>query len=91
MIVKVLGGIDVLSAFAFLMMVFGIGVPFQFILFCSGLLMIKGMFIFSGDVLSFIDIFSSALLTLTIFFTLPTALLWTPAFFLLAKGVVSFM
>lgn len=91
MIVKILGGIDLAAAIAFLMLIFGMSVFTPYILFCSGLLLLKGMFILGGDVLSVIDIFASILLIISIFLTLPAILLWIPAFFLLAKGVVSFI
>lgn len=90
-LLKILGGIDLISSFAFLMFVFGIHPFTQFILFCAGLLLIKGMFLLTGDILSIIDIFSSFLLIISIFFTLPAVLLWIPAFLLLAKAVVSFI
>ena len=91
MIVKVLGAIDLVAALAFLMLVFGMDVWFQYMLFCAGLLFIKGLFVLGGDVLSVIDLVSSAILLLSIFFTLPVAFLWVPAFLLFAKGVVSFL
>ena len=88
-LVKVLGAVDLASALAFLMLVFGCDVYFQFLLFCAGLLFLKGLFILTGNVLSGFDLFSSALLILSIFFPLPAFLLWIPAFLLLAKGFVS--
>lgn len=91
MLVKILGGIDLASALAFLMLIFGIDVFTQFILFCAGLLFLKGMFILMGNILSIVDIFASVVLVLSIFFSLPAILLWIPAFFLLAKGLVSFV
>lgn len=91
MIVKVLGGIDLISAFILLMMIFGFDVHIRIVLFCAGLLFFKSLFILGGDVLSAIDLFSSTILVLSIFFTLPVFLLWTPAFLLLAKGFVSFL
>lgn len=90
-LVKVLGGIDLVSAFVFLMMVFGMDIHFRILLFCAGLLFFKGLFVLMGDVLSILDLFSSFILILAIFFALPAFLLWIPAFFLLAKGVVSFL
>ncbi|MBI3334489.1 hypothetical protein HYZ97_03310 [Candidatus Pacearchaeota archaeon] len=90
-ILKLLGGIDLVSAIAFLMMVFGMSVPFQFILFCAGLLLLKGMFIITGDMLSIVDLVSSIFLLLSLVITLPAILLWAPAFLLLAKGLVSFI
>lgn len=88
--VKILGSIDLASALAFLMMIFGIDVFTQYLLFCSGLLLIKGLFAFTGDVLSFVDLVAALLLLVAIFFTLPSIILWTFAFLLMAKGVVSF-
>jgi hypothetical protein len=88
---KILGSIDLAAAFAFLMLIFGMHVPLQYILFCAGLLLMKGMFILTGDVLSAFDIFASLALLLSLIFSLPTVILWTGAFFLLAKGLVSFI
>jgi len=90
-IVKILGAIDLAAAIAFLMLTFGFPVFTQFILFCASLLLLKGFFVFTGDVLSGVDLLASFLLFLSIFFSLPTIFLWAPAFFLLAKGVVSFV
>ena len=90
MLVKVLGGIDIAGAIAFLMLAFGIHPFTPFLIFCAALLILKGMFALTGDVLSFIDLVSAVLLILAISFTLPTVLLWIPALMLFAKGVVSF-
>ncbi len=90
-LVKILGGIDLAAAFAFLMMVFGIQPWLQFTLFCSGLLLLKGFFVFTGDVLSWVDLFAAIALLITTFFALPVVLLWIFAFLLLAKGIVSFI
>jgi len=89
-LVKILGMIDLASAAAFLMLIFGFDVFTSFLLFCAGLLFIKGLFIFTGDVLSTIDLFSSLALVLSIFLALPSLFLWAGAFLLLAKGFVSF-
>ena len=91
MLLKVLGGIDLAAALAFLLLIFGMDVFTQFLLFCAGLLLMKGLFVLSGDVLSVIDLVSSLFLILSIFFALPAILLWVPAFLLLAKGFVSFL
>jgi len=90
-LLKILGTIDLLSSLAFLMLIFGLPTPSVFLLFCSLLLLSKGLFIIKGDILSIIDLFSSILLILAIFFALPSILLWLPAFLLLAKGVASFV
>ncbi len=91
MLVKILGGIDLASAAAFLMLTFSMAVPSQYLFFCGGLLFLKSLFILGGDLLSFVDLFSSICLLLAIFFILPTIFLWTSAFLLLAKGVASFV
>ena len=91
MILKILGGVDLAASLAFLMLIFGIDVATPYLLFCAGLIFIKGLFAFGGDVLSFVDLFSSIILLISVFFSLPSLLLWMPAFLLLAKGVVSFI
>ena len=90
-LVKILGGIDLASAGAFLMLIFGMNVLPQYLVFCAGLLFLKGLFVLMGDVLSGIDIIAALLLFLSIPFNLPSILLWIPAFFLLAKGIISFV
>jgi len=91
-LVKILGGIDIISAFAFLLLIFGIDVFTPFILFSASLLLIKSLFIFTGEfVLSIIDLLSAILLFISLFLALPVILLWIPAFLLLAKGFVSFI
>jgi len=91
MMIKILGFIDLSAALAFLMLTFGMDVFFQFLLFCSGLLFMKGLFVFTGDILSGIDLLAAGLLIISIFFTLPSVILWIPAFLLLAKGFISFV
>jgi len=90
-LVKILGGIDLVSSIVFLMLTFGMEPYFQLILFCSGLLLLKGLFAFKGEPLSIIDLMSAGLLLISILFTLPSILLWIPAFLLLSKGIVSFL
>lgn len=91
MIVKLLGAIDLTASIIFLMLVFGISPFFQLTLFCAGILLIKGLFVLTGDVLSIVDLISSILLIFSLFLTLPAAILWLPAFLLLSKGFVSFL
>jgi hypothetical protein len=90
MILKILGGIDLVASLAFFMLIFGMDVATPFLLFTAGLIAVKGLFAFTGDVLSFVDLFSAFFLLLSIFFSLPSIFLWMPALLLLAKGVVSF-
>lgn len=90
-LVKILGAIDLVSAISFFMIIFGIELKMQFLLFCAILLFLKGLFILSGDVLSFVDLFSSVILVLSIFFTLPVVFFWIPAFLLFSKAIASFL
>lgn len=91
MLVKILGTIDVICAIVLLSAVFGINPLTPILLGCAVLLFLKGLFILQGDLLSIIDIIASLIFVITIFFTLPTILLWVPSFLLLAKGIVSFL
>jgi len=91
MIVKLLGGIDLAAAVAFLMLIFEMDIFLPFLLFCSGLLLVKGLFALTGDILSFVDLLSSIVLLISIVISLPSMILWIPAFLLLAKGIVSFV
>jgi len=91
-VLKILGGIDLMAAVIYLSLTFGIGVFPPLIIFGGGLLFVKGLFIFTGEVvLCGIDLIASVLLFLSLAFTIPAFLLWIPAFLLLAKGVVSFI
>ena len=91
MIVKILGALDVGAAITFLMMVFGIDVYVQVLLFFAFLLLIKGLFILGGEMLSIIDLISGILLIVSVFWTLPAIAVWIPALLLLSKGTVSFI
>jgi len=90
-IVKILGLIDILSAFLFLMMIFGMEVFIWLVIFCAFLLLIKGMFIFSGEMLSLIDLSAGLLLFLSIIFQPFTFLIWIASLLLVAKGFVSLL
>ena len=76
-LVKILGGIDLIVAFTLLAIIFGATPPTTLLLFSAGLLLVKGLFIFTGDVLSLVDIFSSVILFISIFFTPFSILLWS--------------
>lgn len=89
MLVKILGAIDFIAAAVFLMAIFGSHPPFQLVLFSAGLLGVKGLFAFLGDILSFVDLGAAVLLATLVAFTLPAILLWIPALLLIAKGTVS--
>lgn len=90
-IIKILGTIDLAAAFAFLLLTFGIEPYTQYVLFCAGLLFIKSLFIFSGDILSAIDLASSIILIVSLFFIPTTLFLWVPALLLCSKGMASFL
>jgi len=90
-LVKILGGIDLIASITFLMIIFSINPPLALILFSSGLLFLKGLFVFTGEPLSAIDLVSSVILLLSLVFSISSFLLWIPALLLLAKGFVSFV
>ena len=89
MFVKVLGAIDILSAFALFALALGIHPYFQLVLFFAGVHFLKGIFIFIGDILSWIDVFGGIVLILSLVIALPPLFYWLPGFVILAKGIVS--
>lgn len=91
MLVKVLGAIDLLAALTFLLMVFGISPWMQLVLFCAGLLFLKGLFVLLGEPLSAIDLVASATLLAGLFFAPWAGLVWVLSLLLLAKGIISFI
>ena len=91
MLVKILGAVDLAAALALLLKVFGLNVLSSYLLFCAGLLFLKGLFIFAGEPLSLVDLISSVLLAISIFTTPYIFLLWCFSLLLIAKGVVSFI
>jgi len=90
-LVKILGLVDICAAVVLLSLIFGFDVMIQFLLFPAGLLLVKGLFVFTGDVLSVVDVFASLVLIVSIFFIPPVIFLWIFALLLLAKGMVSFI
>lgn len=91
MLVKLLGIIDVVGSITFLMLIFGISPWIQLVLFCAGLLFLKGLFILTGEPLSAIDLCASLTLLVSLFITPWASLLWIISLLLLAKGAVSFL
>ncbi|MEK6858640.1 MAG: hypothetical protein AABX53_01870 [Nanoarchaeota archaeon] len=91
MLVRMLGGLDLLSAIVFLMIIFGLDPWTQFVLFCAGLLFLKGLFILTGEPLSAIDLVSSLTLIFSLLWMPWMGLAWMLALLLLAKGIVSFI
>ena len=90
-LLKILGIIDILGALAMLFALFGINVFYIYFLFCAILLLVKSLFLITGDVLSVIDMVSSLVLFLSIFFSLPGFILWLLFFLLVSKGIISFV
>lgn len=90
-LVKVLGALDILASLTLLCIIFGITPYTSLLLFCTGLLFLKGLFILTGEPLSIIDLIASATFLLAIFLTPWSLLLWMLTLLLLAKGVVSFL
>ncbi|MSS74647.1 hypothetical protein EXS73_00325 [Candidatus Pacearchaeota archaeon] len=91
LILKLLGMIDLIGAGLFLLLVFGVAPPLQLVLFSAGLLLLKSMFILTGDPLSALDFIASMLLLISLIVSLPTLLVWTPALLLMAKGAGSML
>ena len=76
MLIKILGAVDMIAAFVFLLFIFGFHPWIHLILFCAGLLFFKGLFVLTGDALSIIDLVSFVILTLSILFVMPAILYW---------------
>lgn len=91
MLVKLLGIIDFIAALVFLLLIIGVALPFQFLIFPALLLFAKSLFILKGDALSLIDMLCAAIIFLSIFFSLPSLFLWIPLLLLVYKVVVSFI
>ena len=83
--------IDIFSALILLSLSFNANIMAIFLIFFGGLLFVKGLFIFSGDLSSIVDLLASIILFLSIAFSIPHFILWIFAFFLLEKGIVSFL
>ncbi len=89
MLVKLLGGMDLVAGLAFLLLIFGMIVPSSFLFFSAGFLLVKGS-VFFGDMLSKLDLVAAFILILSAFFVLPTIFLFPFIFLLMVKGTVSF-
>jgi hypothetical protein len=91
MLEKILGMIDLLAGFCFLLMMFSITPLAAYLLFCAGLLLVKSLFIFGGDILSWIDLVSGTLLLASLVIHLNVLFLWLPTFLLISKAIASFI
>lgn len=91
-LVRVLGLIDMSGALLFLLLAFGITPFLQLSLFVAGLLLVKSLFILTGEiVLSLVDLFAALCLLLSLLFVMPMIIVWVFSFVLIAKSIVSFM
>jgi len=90
MFLRVLGMVDLIGGMVFLLMAMNISVFWPLVLFSMLLIFTKGLFVFVGDKLSYVDLVLSLLLFLSLFFTLPGMIAGTGSLILLAKGFASF-
>ena len=90
-LVKILGLIDLIASIIFLGMIFSIPLPFQLIIFIGGFLVLKGMFVMSGNIFSGVDLIAAIILFISVFFTPTTIILWIFSLVLMAKGAASFL
>jgi len=90
MIVKVLGIVDVCAALLLLGSLFGLPPILRINLFFGGLLLMKSLFILTGNIFSAVDLVSAIVIFVGIFFTPWTFLIWACSLLLMSKGVASF-
>lgn len=91
MLVKILGGIDLLAASIMISTLFGIQILTPLLLFSAGTLLLKSLFILHGEILSFGDLISAIVLILMIFNIYSITVVWMLSLFLMSKGIVSFL
>jgi hypothetical protein len=90
MIVKILGLIDLVASITLFSIIFGISLPLQLIMFFGGILFMKSLFLFMGDVLSVFDLLSAIVFFVSFFVQPWTFLIWICSLVLITKGVASF-
>lgn len=91
MIVKILGGIDVISAVIFLALGLKMNLFYYFLFLFGVLLILKGFFIITGNLFSLFDFFAGIILILSIFYQFPILFLLIISCLLFAKGMASFI
>ena len=91
MLVKILGGIDVLASLVLLALSFGLGVPEKIIIVFALLLFLKGLFILTKSIASAFDLIAFIVLITTLFVILPQWIYLITAFLILQKGIFSFL
>lgn len=88
---KILGGIDVISALLLILMSVGIKMPvFILVVFAVIMILKSGLGLFK-DIASWIDIFSALLFIISIFVPVFKILLVISAVLLFQKGILSFL
>jgi hypothetical protein len=90
MIVKLLGFIDLLASISLFSIIFGVSLPLQVVMFFGGILFMKSLFIFMGDILSVFDLLSAIVFFVSFFVQPWTFLVWICSLVLMTKGIASF-
>ena len=90
MIVKIFGLVDLCAALLILALLLGLPPILQLSLFFGGVLFMKSFFLLTGDALSAVDLISSVIIFITLFFTPWAWLMWVCSLMLMSKGVASF-
>ncbi len=92
MIVKFLGGLDILSALAFWFFFFFNIIPEKIIILVAFYLLVKGVFfLISRDIASLLDIISSGIIFLSLNYAIPSFVAILTSLFLLQKGILSLL
>jgi hypothetical protein len=90
MIIKILGLLDILSAFSFWLFAFFGFPPKSLIMLFAFYLLVKGViFLISADIASILDIISAGIIFLSFSFALPKFLVILVTLFLIQKGIFS--
>lgn len=91
MIVKVLGFVDICAALMLLAGLFGLPAILQINIFFGGLLLLKSLFLLTGDILSVVDFISAGVFFFGLLFAPWSFLIWICTLLLMSKGVASFL
>ena len=92
MLVKILGGIDALAGLCLLSLAFGLNLPSDIFIVLAVLLILKGLFVFTGAIVpGIMDFLAATVLILSIYYTIPIFILVLSAFLLFQKGFLSFL
>lgn len=90
MIIKILGLLDIITAFSFWLFAFFGIFPRSLIIFFAFYLLIKGViFLMSADIASILDIISAGIIFLSLSFAMPKFIVIITVLFLIQKGLFS--